>query len=135
MLLAVEVLISLHVLAAVFWAGSTFALTRTGATSALALYRPQMWAAVLVVLTGLALWGMLHRGPMGPAEQALAAGAVAALIAAGVQGAGVGPALRKLGNAAETDQARVHARILVSHRIAAFFLAIAVVAMTVSRFM
>ena len=42
----------LHILSGVFWAGSTFALARTGATTADQLFRPQMGAAVVAVITG-----------------------------------------------------------------------------------
>lgn len=45
----------LHVLSGVFWAGSTFTLARTGGTGAEKLFRPQMGAAVVAVLTGAVL--------------------------------------------------------------------------------
>jgi hypothetical protein len=80
------VLIGLHILAGVFWAGSTFAIARSGA-GAEALFRPQMGAATLAVLAGIGLWGLLHRGGMGPMEHTLAIGALCAIAAAGVQGA------------------------------------------------
>src|SRR5215831_7452178 len=42
----------LHVLSGVFWAGSTFALARTGGASAHQMLRPQMGAAVVALITG-----------------------------------------------------------------------------------
>jgi hypothetical protein len=81
------VLIALHVLAGVFWAGSTFAIVRSGGAGADALFRPQMGAAVLAVLAGVGLWGILHRGPPGPMEYTLTVGALCAIAAAGAQGA------------------------------------------------
>lgn len=132
MIVTAAVLISLHVLAGVFWAGSTFALTRTGGASAVALFRPQMAAAVLVVLTGGALLALLHKGPMGPQEQMLAAGAISAIIAAGVQGVGIGPALRRM--RAGGEEAATRRRIVLVERIASFFLAITVVTMVVAKY-
>ena len=81
------VLIAAHILAGVFWAGSTFAIVRTGGAGADILFRPQMGAAAVAVLAGMGLWGILHRGPPGPMENALAIGAACAIAAAGVQGA------------------------------------------------
>jgi hypothetical protein len=86
MRILIIVLLAVHVLAGVFWAGSTFALARAGGDAAARLFRPQMGAATLALLAGLGLWGILHRGPMGPMEDTLAVGVVCALAAAGVQG-------------------------------------------------
>jgi hypothetical protein len=81
------ILVAVHVVAGVFWAGSTFALAGSGGAGADALFRPQMGAATLALLAGIGLWGILHRGPMGATEQTLAIGALCAIAAAGVQGA------------------------------------------------
>jgi hypothetical protein len=81
------VLFALHGLAGVFWVGTTFTLARSGGEDAAKLFGPQMGAAVLTVLAGVSLWGILHKGARGPFEDALAVGALCALIAAGVQGA------------------------------------------------
>jgi len=110
------VLIGLHILAGVFWAGSTFAIVRSGGAGAPALFGPQMGAATLTVLAGIGLWGMLHRGGMGPMEHTLALGALCAVAAAGVQGA----TRRK--------------NPLKGQRIAAALLAIAVVCMAIARY-
>ena len=110
------VLIGLHILAGVFWAGSTFAIVRSGGAGAQALFGPQMGAATLTVLAGLGLWGLLHSRAMGPMEHTLALGALCAIAAAGVQGA----TRRK--------------NPLKGQRIAAALLAIAVVCMAVARY-
>src|SRR5262249_43402931 len=81
------ILIGLHILAGVFWAGSTFTIVRSGGAGASALFGPQMGAATVTILAGVGLWGMLHRGPEGPMEHTLALGALCAVAAAGVQGA------------------------------------------------
>jgi hypothetical protein len=110
------VLIGLHILAGVFWAGSTFAIVRSGGAGAQALFRPQMGAALVTVLAGMGLWGTLHRGAMGPMERMLALGALCAIVAAGVQGA-----TRKKNP-------------LKGQRIAAGLLAVAVICMAIARF-
>jgi hypothetical protein len=110
------VLIGLHILAGVFWAGSTFAIVRSGGAGVQALFGPQMGAAAITVLAGIGLWGVLHRGGMGPMERTLALGALCAIIAAGVQGA----TRRK--------------NPLKGQRIAAGLLAVAVICMAIARF-
>jgi uncharacterized membrane protein len=86
--------LSVHVLSSVFWAGSSFTLARTGGAGGDRLFRPQMGAATIAVLTGGYLGHLVHAGSFGTAEQILAVGALAALIAAGVQGAIGGRAIR-----------------------------------------
>jgi hypothetical protein len=116
MLLVIIVLIGLHILAGVFWAGSTFTIVRSGGTGASTLFGPQMGAATLTILAGVGLWVILHRGPHGPMEHTLALGAVCAVIAAGVQGA-------------------THKKNPVKgQRIAAGLLAITVICMAIARF-
>lgn len=83
----VIILIALHALSGVFWAGSTFTLARSGGAGSDALFRPQMGAAVVAVLTGAGMWHLLHAGNFGTGEKVLAVGAIAAIAAAGVQGA------------------------------------------------
>jgi hypothetical protein len=108
------VLRGLHVLAGVFWAGSTFTLAKSGLQDASRLFGLQMASATLTVLTGAGLWGLLHRGPLAGMEWTLLAGAVSAVIAAGVQGA-----LRRKAP-------------LLAQRIAAILLAVTVLCMTLA---
>ena len=75
MQIALIIALSLHILSAVFWAGTSFTLARTGGAGGELLFRPQMGAAVIAVLTGLYLGHLAHGGAFGPAEQVLAAGA------------------------------------------------------------
>ena len=117
----------LHVASGVFWAGSTFALAETGAASADKLFRPQMGAAVVAVITGSALWLLLHLQ-----EPILALGALAALLAAGAQGALCGPPLRQLARADGNDVGQ--ARVARGHRIAAGLLALTVLCMAAGRY-
>src|SRR5260221_11432426 len=86
----------LHILSGVFWAGSTFALARTGAATADQLFRPQIGAAVAPAITRGALWHLLHPPRFSPIEQPPAPRAPGAVLAPGGQGALRGPALRPL---------------------------------------
>jgi hypothetical protein len=128
------VIAAIHVLAGVFWAGTTFALARNGGAGAEALARPQMGAAVITVLAGLPLWHLLHRGSFGPQEQVLALGAVCAIAAAGVQGAVSLPASRRLVTAGGPAEPPLRSRVATGQRIAAGLLAVTVGCMAVARF-
>jgi hypothetical protein len=116
MQLLLIILIALHILAGVFWAGSTFAIARSGGAGADALFGPQMGAATVTVLAGIGLWALLHRGPQGPMEHTLGLGALCAIAAAGVQGA-----MRRKNP-------------LKGQRIAAGLLAITVICMAIARY-
>jgi hypothetical protein len=122
MQLVLIIALSLHVLAGVFWAGATFTLARIGGAGGEQLFRPQMGAAVVAVLAGGYLWGQLHRNTFEAPEQVLAVGVVCAIVAAGVQGAMVGGAIRKL------------SRIALAQRIAAGLLAVTIVCMAAARY-
>lgn len=127
------IVLSLHVLSSVFWAGSSFTLARTGGIGGEKLFRPQMGAAVVAVLTGGYLGHLVHSGSFSPAEQVLAVGAVAALVAAGVQGAIGGRAIRSLRNGT-SDETVVRSRIAVAQRVAAMLLAVTAVYMGAARY-
>ncbi len=125
--------LSLHVLAAVFWAGTSFTLARTDGVGAEQLFRPQMGAAGVTVLTGGYLWSQLHRNMFGAPEQVLAVGIVCAFVAAGVQGAIVGRITRKLSKG-EVVGATARSRIALAQRIAAGLLAVTIVCMVAARY-
>ena len=124
----------LHILSGVFWAGTTFALARTGANQTDQLFRPQMGAAVIVVATGGLLWYLVHPGSFGTTEQILAVGVFCAFVAAGVQGMSGGSALRKLSTADESEASRLRHRVATGQRVAAAFLMITVTCMAVARY-
>jgi hypothetical protein len=132
MLVAVIIVLSTHVVSAVFWAGVTIVLARTGAANGEKLFRPQQGSAVIAVVFGVILWGLLHRGGFGGMERVLAAGALAAVIAAGVQGAMGGPAVRRLKTDPSDIQAR--ARLATAQRIASLLLAIALICMVTAKY-
>ena len=106
--------LGLHAAGAVFWFGSSLALgfgQNPGASAR--LFRPQMIAATLVVFTGGGLWQWLHAGGFGPAEAVLGLGALLAVAAAGVQGAMVGGAAKRLPDPAALK------RVVLGQRIGA----------------
>ena len=133
MQIALVIALSLHVLSSVFWAGSSFTLARTGGAGGEQLFGPQMGAAVVAILTGGYLGHLVHAGAFGTAEQVLAAGAVAALIAAGVQVAIGGRAIRQL-LAGKVGAADARARIATAQRVAAVLLAVTAVCMRAARY-
>lgn len=123
--------LALHVLSGVFWAGSTFVLARTGdGRLAMSLFAPQMGAATVAVLSGAVLWHLFHgTGSFGTQEQVLAIGAIAAIIAAGVQGVLVGRSRRNESQAGKPGAEQA----VRGERIAAGLLAITVIAMAIAR--
>jgi uncharacterized membrane protein len=125
--------LSLHVLSSVFWAGTSFTLARTGGAGGEKLFGPQMGAAVVAILTGAYLGHSVHEGSFGTAEKILAVGALAALIAAGVQAAVGGGAIRSLRGGA-ADEASARSRLAAAQRIAAALLAVAAICMGAARY-
>jgi hypothetical protein len=123
------VLIVLHVLTGVFWAGSTFVLARTAGANAEHLALPQFGAAVMTVIVGIVVMALsLHGVPEVPSVRVLHIGAGCALLAAIVQGSAL-PAVRRL-RVAQVDAASpLRKRIAVSQRIAGALLAVTVVCM------
>jgi uncharacterized membrane protein len=133
MLIALIIALSLHILSSVFWAGTSFTLARTGGIGGELLFRPQMGAATIAVLSGGYLGHLAHAGSFGTAEQILAVGALAALVAAGVQGAVGGRAIRSL-RAGTSDEAGARSRIATAQRVAAVLLAVTAVCMGAARY-
>jgi len=79
------------------------------------------------------LWHLLHPSGFGTMEQIIALGALAAVLAAGAQGALCGPALRRLARAGGKD-ARSQTRMALGQRIAAGLLALTVICMAAARY-
>jgi uncharacterized membrane protein len=133
MQIALIIALSLHILSSVFWAGTSFVLARTGGIGSEQLFRPQMGAAVIAVLSGGYLGHLVHAGSFGKPEQLLAVGALAAFVAAGVQGAIGGGAIRSLRNG-KADETDARSRIATAQRIAAALLAVTAVCMGAARY-
>jgi hypothetical protein len=128
------ILIVVHVVPGIFWAGSTFVLARLDGTGAEQLGYPQMGAATTTVLAGGILWGFTHGGAFGTFEQVLALGAVCAIAAAGIQSAIGLPAIRRLAAASEAERKAHRTRIAFSQRAAAGLLVITIICMLVARY-
>lgn len=126
------VTLALHVLAAVFWAGSTFALARAGGGFAEQLFRPQLGAATVAILSGTCLWYLLHAGAFGRMEQVLAIAAGSAVIAFAVQISG-GKTLRDL-RAKPDSEAALRRRVAAVQRVASGLLMVTVIAMAIARY-
>jgi hypothetical protein len=133
MQLALVVAISLHILAATFWAGSTFALARTAGNGSEQLFVPQLFSAVFAIGAGAYLWQTLHEGSFGTTERWLAAGAWSAILALAIQAVVVGVALRRLRKPG-SDATRARSRIALAYRVTALLLAFAAVGMAASRY-
>ena len=119
--------IGLHIAAGGFWLLTSLVLGFGAAPEASTrLFRPQMVAATLTVFAGGGLWTILHPGGFGRQEMVLAAGAVLAIAAAGVQGAMVGGPVRRL------PDADAGAKILRGQKIAAVLLALALACMMIA---
>lgn len=127
------VLLAIHVVPGVFWAGSTFVLARQEGKGAEQLAYPQIGAATVSMIAGLALWGILHGGAFGRFQQILAVGVVCAIAAAGIQSARGLPAVRKL-LAGRGDAASLRAQIAAAQRVAAMLLVVTVIAMVSARY-
>jgi hypothetical protein len=126
--------VSLHVLVGVFWAGSTFALARTGAAGAEQLAVPQLGAAVVAVVTGAMLWHFFQNGPLGTSGRILIVGIACALLAGGIQGVLGMPTIRRLSRAEPAEAGRLRGRLAVAQRLAAALLLVTVICMAAARY-
>jgi hypothetical protein len=120
--------LGLHMAGALFWLLTSLVLGFGGNPAASkVMFRPQMVAATVAVFSGGGLWSLLHPGAFGPPEIVLAIGAVLAVAAAGVQGAMVGGAVRRLPDAA------AERKILLGQRIASGLLLVTLALMLLAR--
>lgn len=127
------VTIGLHVMAGVFWAGTTIAVARDPEIKAERFIRPQLGASAMVFLTGLLLWYFFHEGAFGSMEKVLALGILTALVAAGVQGALVASSSRRLAGADQATQTQLRAKMTRGERIAGGLLVITVFCMATAK--
>ncbi len=127
---ALMIVAALHVLPAVFWAGSTLVLARTGAAVAEQVAVPQIGAAAGAVIFGAVLWRMAYGASFGPSEQTLAVGAAAALAALLIQVLAL-PAVRRLDAASDGGPRR---RVALSQQVAAGLLVLAIICMSIARY-
>lgn len=125
------ILLIVHALSALFWAGSTLTLARLGAAGA--AYRQfapaQAGASAITILAGIGLWGVAHRGPPSNGEWVLSIGAICALIAAGLQHGVAWRAVRRA-----PDSPAAGAAFARGQRMAAVLLSLAMIAMVTFRY-
>jgi hypothetical protein len=125
------ILLIVHALSALFWAGITLTLARMGAAGAglLQFARPQAGAAAVTILAGIGLWGVAHRGPPSSGEWVLSIGALCAVAAAGLQHGMAWRAARRA--PADPGAGAAFAR---GQRLAAVLLSLAMIAMVTFRY-
>jgi hypothetical protein len=132
MVFTIMVVISLHVLAAIFWAGSTMgaAITKTISRR---LFIAQVAAALIVVAAGTYLWTALHDAEQGAAEHGLAVGAGCAILALLVQAIVVGPLVMRGDRLLMA--LTLTSRGLLAYRVAIGLLSVAAISMAVDRYL
>ncbi|HZQ40615.1 MAG TPA: hypothetical protein VFA87_07470 [Rhizomicrobium sp.] len=122
-----------HVLAGVFWAGTTAALARSGAISLEILAFPQIGAAVVAILLGASLWGFNHHAGADLGDHILGIGALCALAALAVQVTALGR-VRALRVAPEDEKPALRRPLALRQRIAAVLLSVTIAAMVSWRY-
>ncbi|TPM46293.1 hypothetical protein FJ951_14890 [Mesorhizobium sp. B2-2-3] len=125
--------IGLHVMAGVFWAGTTITLARDPEIRAERFIGPQMGAAGMVFLTGALLWYFFHGAYFGSMEMVLALGIVAAFVAAGVLRTMVRRTSTQLAGADAATEPALRAKMAQGERIAAWLLVLTVLCMATAR--
>ncbi|TPN60365.1 hypothetical protein FJ981_02195 [Mesorhizobium sp. B1-1-4] len=125
--------IGLHVMAGVFWAGTTITLARDPEIRAERFIGPQMGAAGMVFLTGALLWYFFHGAYFGSMEMVLALGIVAAFAAAGVLGTMIRRTSTQLAGADAATEPALRAKMAQGERIAAWLLVLTVLCMAIAR--
>ncbi|MER8470493.1 hypothetical protein [Mesorhizobium sp. M1405] len=134
MQLALIIAISVHILAATFWAGSTFALARMAGHGSEQLFVPQLLAAVFAIGAGAYLWHVLHEGSFGTMEQIAGGRRRGGNSCPRDPGGGYRWRLRLLRRPGSGDNTSALSRVAVAQRGAAILLAIAAVTMAAGRY-
>ena len=127
------VVLGLHVLPAVFWVGTTFALTRTQGSEGERLVPAQVGALVIAILAGAGLWRLTHPEGFGLTEQILALGAACALIAAMLQISLALPAALRLKRSDASQHPALRRKIFVAESVASLMLAVTLLSMVSAR--
>ncbi|HTK35177.1 MAG TPA: hypothetical protein VL358_07825 [Caulobacteraceae bacterium] len=125
-------ILPLHMLAALAWAAPAILVALNRGVGGETFLRLEMGAAVVAFASGAYLWSLYYGAHFGTPQAILAVGVVAAIAAAGVQGAMVGPAARRLAKGEITEEA-ARPRIALAYRTAAVLLVIAAVCMVMAR--
>lgn len=127
------ILVALHAMSGVFWAGSTGAMANLNGANAERLFPFQMGSAAAAILAGILLFGF-YRGYSGStSDWILIVGIAAAIIAAAVQGVLIAPARRALAMSPGSE-AIARPKMARANRIAAGLLMVTVVTMVVAKY-
>lgn len=121
---AFVIVLSIHMLATTFWAGTSFTLARTNGIGIERIRAPQLIAALVAILSGGYLGQAAHSGALTRMLQVLMVGAACALLAGAIQ---VVAALL-------ARRARSQSTGIVAQRVAAGLLAVAAVSMVSARY-
>ena len=124
---------ALHVLPAVFWAGSTFVLARTGGAEAERLVPAQVGSMTAAIIAGAILWRLTHPA-FDVTEQVLAAGAACAILAGVIQLTLALPAARALKRAEIAAVMPLRRKVAMAERVASLLLAITLICMVATRY-
>lgn len=127
------ILVILHVVPGVYWAGSTFVMARSPMMGDAVLARSQAGAAGLAILVGIILMAIHYDIAPGAPDWDLGIGALCAIAAAGVQHGVAWRARRQLA-AGIGDAAANSRRAAMGQRLAALLLVITVAAMVTWRY-
>lgn len=125
---------ALHVLPAVFWAGTTFVLARTGGAEAERLVPAQVGTLIVAIVAGMGLWRFTHPSGFGLTEQVLAVGAGCAVLAALIQLSLALPATRSLKTASLEAAPLLRRKVANAERLASLLLAVTIVCMVATRY-
>jgi len=127
------VLVAVHAMTGVFWAGSTGALANLKGAMAEKLFPFQMGSAGIAIIAGIILFGV-YRGFSGStSDWVLITGIATAAVALVVQVALIAPARSALAGGGDAE-ARYRPRIAAANRIAAGLLSITVAAMVIAKY-
>jgi hypothetical protein len=126
------VILPLHMLAGLAWLAAAVVVSMNAGKGGEKLFAPQMGAALVAFVSGGYLWHVFYGAQFGPAQKVLTAGVLAAIVAAGVQGALIGRAKRALTKGTLAEQP-ARARIALAHQIAAGFLIVTALCMVMAR--
>jgi len=125
-------LTALHVVPALFWAGTTFGMARMAGEGAERMAFPQIGSAAVTIVVGAVLWHFTHpAGVRTSSDTVLAVGAASAVVAAGLQASAL-PAVRRL-QRGEGDLQAQRRRIALIQRIGGVLIVVAAICMVTFR--
>jgi hypothetical protein len=127
------VLVAIHAMSGVFWAGSTGAMANLKGAMGERIFPFQMGSAGVAIIAGIVLFAF-YRGFSGStSDWILITGIAAATVAVVVQAVLISPARAELARATSTE-AQARPRIARANRIAAGLLSLTVATMVIAKY-